>query len=67
MVFYTLLKAQRLVLVTLVQTGLEMWKILLCGGGVSWKSQKQRCDALSTAEAEYVVMASATQELIWLR
>ena len=40
---------------------------LLCGGGVSWKSQKQRCVALSTAEAEYVVMASVTQELIWLR
>ena len=31
------------------------------------KSQKQRCVALSTAEAEYVAMYSATQEAMWLR
>ena len=40
---------------------------LLCGGAVLWKSQKQRCVALSTAEAEYVAMSSAAQESVWLR
>ena len=40
---------------------------LLCGGAISWKSQKQRYVALSTAESEYVAMASAAQESVWLR
>ena len=31
------------------------------------ESQKQRCVALSTAESEYVAMASAAQESVWLR
>ncbi len=39
----------------------------LCGGPISWKSQKQRCVALSTAEAEYVALASAAQESVWLK
>ena len=34
---------------------------------ISWKSAKQTCVALSTAEAEYVALATATQEAIWLR
>lgn len=34
---------------------------------ISWQSKKQTCVALSTAEAEYVVLASAAQEAIWLR
>ena len=29
--------------------------------------EKQRCVALSTAESEYVAMASAAQESVWLR
>ena len=33
----------------------------------SWLSQKQSTVALSTAEAEYIVLSSATQEAIWLR
>lgn len=33
---------------------------------ISWRSQKQTCVALSTAEAEYIALASATQEAIWL-
>ena len=34
---------------------------------VSWRSKKQSCVALSTAEAEYIMaLASAAQEAIWL-
>ena len=40
---------------------------LMSGGAVSWISQKQATVALSTAEAEYVALGSATQETIWLR
>jgi hypothetical protein len=39
---------------------------LLSGAAVSWKSKKQSCVALSTAEAEYVALSSATQEAIWM-
>lgn len=39
----------------------------LSGGAVSWRSQKQKCIALSSAEAEYVAMTSAAQESVWLR
>lgn len=34
---------------------------------MSWRSTKQSCVALSTAEAEYVALAAAAQEAIWLR
>ena len=40
---------------------------LMSGGAVSWISQKQATVSLSTAEAEYVALGSATQETIWLR
>ena len=40
---------------------------LMSGGAVSWISQKQATVALSTAEAEYIALGSATQEAIWLR
>lgn len=33
---------------------------------ISWRSNKQTCVALSTAEAEYVALAAASQEAIWL-
>ena len=36
-------------------------------GLISWKSCKQSCVALSTAEAEYVSLSLAAQEAIWLR
>ena len=38
----------------------------MSGGAVSWISQKQATVALSTAEAEYIALGSATQEAIWL-
>ena len=37
------------------------------GTVVSWKSKKQSCVALSTAEAEYMALASAAQEAVWMR
>uniref|UniRef100_A0A1X7U4F4 Reverse transcriptase Ty1/copia-type domain-containing protein n=1 Tax=Amphimedon queenslandica TaxID=400682 RepID=A0A1X7U4F4_AMPQE len=36
------------------------------GTTVLWKSQKQTCVALSTAEAEYINLAGAAQEVIWM-
>ena len=40
---------------------------MLSGGAISWSSRKQKCVALSTAEAEYVALSGAVQECIWLR
>ena len=37
------------------------------GTAVSWRSNKQTTVALSTAEAEYVALASAAQEAVWMR
>ena len=37
------------------------------GTAVSWRSKKQTTVALSTAEAEYVALAGATQEAVWMR
>lgn len=34
------------------------------GTSVSWRSKKQPCVALSTAEAEYIALANAAQEAI---
>ena len=36
----------------------------LSGAAVRWRSKKQYCVALSTAEAEYMALASATQEAV---
>ena len=37
------------------------------GTAISWRSKRQACVALSTAEAEYMALASAAQEALWLR
>ena len=34
---------------------------------ISWRGKKQTCVALSTAEAEYMALASEAQEAMWLR
>jgi hypothetical protein len=34
---------------------------------VSWRSKKYTSVALSTADAEYVALASAAQEAVWMR
>ena len=39
----------------------------LSGAAISWTSKKQACVALSTAEAEYIALASAAQEAVWVR
>ena len=36
---------------------------MMNGGAVTWKSKKQSCVALSTAEAEYVALSSAAQDV----
>lgn len=40
---------------------------MLQNGAISWCSRKQATVALSTAEAEYMSMSSATQEALWLQ
>lgn len=40
---------------------------LFAGGAISWLSKKQPTVSLSTAEAEYVSLCSATQEAVWIR
>jgi hypothetical protein len=37
------------------------------GGAVSWRSKKQTCVVLSTAEAEYIALSAAVQEALWMR
>lgn len=40
---------------------------LLAGGCISWQAKKQNLVALSTTEAEYISLAEATKECIYLR
>ena len=39
----------------------------LNNGLISWRTNKQSCVALSTAEAEYVALSSAAQEAVWFK
>lgn len=39
----------------------------LCGGSICWESRKQRTVALSSTEAEYMGLAEAAKEAIYLR
>ena len=38
----------------------------MSGAAINWISKKQPVVALSTTEAEYVALSSATQEAVWL-
>ena len=37
------------------------------GGAVSWRSIKQKCNADSTTEAEYIIACEAAKEAVWLK
>lgn len=34
---------------------------------VSWRSKKRTCVALTTAEVEYMALASVSQEVVWMK
>jgi hypothetical protein len=36
------------------------------GGAICWKSQRQKCIALSTTEAEFISASQASKEAVWL-
>ncbi len=40
---------------------------LLGGAAISWRSHKQTCVALSTAESEYIALSAAAQEAVWIQ
>lgn len=40
---------------------------LLNGSTISWAARKQDCVALSSTEAEYIALAEAIEEGIWLK
>jgi len=40
---------------------------VMAEGAISWVSKKQAVVALSTSEAEYIVLSFVTQEAVWLR
>ncbi|KAA0051598.1 Retrovirus-related Pol polyprotein from transposon TNT 1-94 [Cucumis melo var. makuwa] len=37
------------------------------GGAASWQSRLQKCVALSTTEAEYIVATEACKEMLWMK
>jgi len=38
-----------------------------CGSTISWACRKQSCVTLSSAEAEYIALSDACQEMLWLK
>ena len=40
--------------------------VLMAGGAVSWSSKRQATVALSTVEAEYVLMSRCAQQVVWM-
>ena len=43
------------------------WFIRMAGGPLCWQSQKQKCVATSTMEAELIALAAASSEVLWWR
>ena len=42
------------------------WVTIDYGGAISWSSQKQKCTAQSTMEAEFITASKASREITWL-
>lgn len=42
------------------------WVMIDYGGAISWSSQKQKCTAQSTMEAEFIAASEASREVAWL-
>ena len=40
---------------------------IFSGGAISWQSKLQKCVALSTIEAKYIVATEAGKEMVWLK
>jgi hypothetical protein len=41
--------------------------LIVNGGPVVWKSQRQKCVSLSTTESEYVAASAGGKEVVWMR
>ena len=41
--------------------------VTFAGGAVSWQSKLQKCVALFTTEAEFIVVIEACKEVLWLK
>ena len=52
---------------TLTRKSTTGYLVFLGGAPVSWSSKRQTVTALSTLEAEFVAIAAATCEVIWIR
>ena len=44
-----------------------VYMMTFVGRAVSWQSRLQKCVALSSTEAEYIVVTKATKELLWMQ
>ena len=49
------------------QTSVSGYVFLMNGAAISWGSKKQNNVALSSTESEYIALAEAAREAIWLR
>lgn len=45
---------------------MSSYVILLNGGPITWSARKQSLIALSTAEAEYIAIATIAREILYL-
>ena len=52
---------------TKTRKSISGWIFFLCGAAISWQSKKQSVVAMSSCEAEYIALSSASREAVWLR